>query len=84
MKAVMNWLDDVVVNAEPTPPKPTKYMVTYDYSWGFSIMFVLILLQLAYAAYKRSPEAIRLDAALLLGSIMMLADYFSSWILMDF
>ena len=84
MKAVMNWLDDVVVNAKPTPPKPTKYMVTYDYSWGFSIMFVLILLQLAYAAYKRSPEAIRLDAALLLGSIMMLADYFSSWILMDF
>ena len=33
--------------------------------------------------YKRSPEAIRLDVALLLGSIMMLADYFGSWILMD-
>ena len=79
----MSQLDDILMKSKPTPVKPEKYMVTYDFSYGFTVMFFLILMQLCYAIYKRSPEAIRLDVALLLGSIMMLADYFGSWILMD-
>ena len=79
----MSQFDDILETSKPTPDKPEKYMVTYDFSYGFTVMFFLILIQLLYAIYKRSPEAIRLDVALLLGSIMMLADYFGSWILMD-
>ena len=46
-------------------------------------MFILILCQLVYAIHKKAPEAIRLDAAMLIGSIMILADFFDSWIILD-
>lgn len=46
-------------------------------------MFILILFQLVYAIHKKAPEAIRLDAAMLVGSIMILADFFNSWIILD-
>ena len=46
-------------------------------------MFFLILFQLGYAIHKTAPEAIRLDAAMLLGSTMLLADYFNQWWLLD-
>ena len=58
-------------------------MINYQYSYGFTIMFFLLLCQLVYALYKRSPEAIMLDAALIAGSIMIFADYFDNWILLD-
>ena len=63
---------------------PNRYEVDYDSSYGFTIMFFLMLGQLIYAIHKKAPEAIRLDAALFPGTIMILSDYFSLWWLLDF
>ena len=40
----MSWLDDILMKSKPTPVKPEKYMVTYDFSYGFTVMFFLILM----------------------------------------
>lgn len=46
-------------------------------------MLFFILLQLIYAIYRKASEAKKLDAALLGGTTIILADYFNMWWLLD-
>ena len=57
--------------------------VVHIATYGFSVMFVLLLIQLFLAIYYKAPEAIKLDAALLGGTLIFFADYFEEWWLLD-
>ena len=57
--------------------------IVHDATYGFSIMFILILLQLFLGIYYKAPEAIKLDAALLGGTMIFFADYFNKWWVLD-
>jgi len=63
--------------------KPDSDQVVHDSSYGFTVMFVLIVLQLVYAIGMKAWVAIWLDAALLPGSMIIVADYFNQWWLLD-
>ena len=58
--------------------------VVHIATYGFSVMFLLILVQLILAVYHQAPEAIKLDAALLGGTLIFFADFFENWYLLDF
>ena len=57
--------------------------VVHIATYGFSVMFVLILTQLFVAIYYKAPEALKLDAALLGGTLIFFADYFEKWWILD-
>ena len=57
--------------------------VVHIATYGFSVMFILILIQLLLAFYYKAPEAIKLDAALLGGTLIFFADYFEKWWILD-
>ena len=57
--------------------------VVHIATYGFSVMSLLILIQLLLAIYYKAPEAIKLDAALLGGTLIFFADYFEEWWILD-